>query len=99
MPDQQESLSGLQATRVKFVGMAADGLESLPELDDEMTFLVTAVCTARGEERMKDGERRPTARMDVKVLVPQGGPVKPAAAAHLFSVDDGDAGPDDGDGE
>lgn len=88
---EQEPIEGLEATRVKFVGMAADSLDDLPEIDDEMTFMVRARCTGRGKERMKDGELRATARMEVLTLEPQGGPVTPSAGPNLFSVEgDGD---------
>lgn len=102
-PDtKQDALEGMEATRVKFVGMAADSLEQLPELDDVMVFTVTAVCTGRGRERMKDGERRATARMDVQSLVPQGPPKKPDSAPAppaLFRVPNGDNEDGDTDGE
>ncbi|MGH3693261.1 MAG: hypothetical protein ACRDRX_04545 [Pseudonocardiaceae bacterium] len=96
--EKQDPIGGLEASRVKFVGMAADSLAKLPEIDDEMSFIVTAVCTGRGRERMKDGELRATARMEVRALVPQGGPVRPDAGPTLFSVpeddEDGEADPD-----
>lgn len=79
----------IEAIRVRFVGMSADALEEeAPEIDEIMTFLVTAVCTGRGKERMKAGEMRLTARMNVLTLEAQGPPAKPSAGPNLFSVDD-----------
>lgn len=91
MPDhQQEPIEGLESARVKFAGMSLDELGNPPEIDDRMTFLVEAVCTGRGVQRMKDGEMRRTATMEVLTLEPQGGPVKPTPAPSLFSVGDPD---------
>lgn len=88
---EQEPIEGLEACRVKFAGMSLNELGNPPDIDDRMTFVVETVCTGRGVERMKDGELRRTARMEVLTLEPQGGPVKPSAAPNLFSVeDDGD---------
>lgn len=90
--EQQESLDGLDATRIKisFTNMTSDSLDALPELEDVMYFLVKAECTARGVEKMKDGEKRRTARMEVMELSPQGGPVAPEAGPSLFSIGDTD---------
>lgn len=101
MPEQQqEPLDGMQATRVKFVGMAADSLEQLPEINDRIVFTVETVCTGRGMELMKDGELRRTARMEVLTLSPNGPPIKPNGTPSLFSVaDDTDDGSWDGDSE
>lgn len=93
MPEQQQdSIEGLEACRVKFVGMSMDSLEDPPEIDDEMTFVVRTRCVGSGRQRMKDGELRHTRSMEVLTLEPQGGPVKPAATPNLFSVEgDGDS--------
>lgn len=88
-PEQQQPLEGMEAVSVRFVGMAADSLDQLPELEEVMTFLVRAVCTGRGLELRKDGEKRRTARMEVIKLEPQGAPVKPdpkPATPPLFAV-------------
>lgn len=97
--NEQDSLDGMEATRIKisFTNMTSDSLETLPELEDVMYFLVKAECSARGVEKMKDGERRRTARMEVLELVQQGAPIKPDDGPSLFSI--GDKGDDGTDGE
>lgn len=94
MPEQQEPLDGFEATRIKitFVNMTSDSLDELPEIGDRQTFRVTTVCTARGIEVMRDGEKRRTARVEVVDLEAEGPPVKPSAAPNLFTVQDDDEG-------
>jgi hypothetical protein len=87
---QQEPIEGLESARIRFAGMSLDELGNPPEIDDEMTFLVRAVCTGRGIQRMKDGELRRTATMEVLDVDPQGPPIKPSAAPNLFSIDEED---------
>lgn len=94
MPEQQESLEGLEACRVKFVDVSLDEIADPPDIDDQMHFAVDAICVGRTTERMKDGEVRRTAKMRVTAVEPQGGPVKPASPPGLFSVDGSD---DEGD--
>lgn len=86
--EQQEPLEGLEAARIKFTGMSLDEVTAPPQIDDRQTFLVEAVCTGRGVQRMKDGELRRTATMTVIDLAAQGGPTKPSGAPDLFSVKD-----------
>lgn len=93
---EQEPIEGLDACRVKFVGMSMDSLDDPPEIDDEMTFIVRTRCVGAGRKRMKDGELRRTRDMEVLTLEPQGGPSKPSAGPNLFGID-GDA-QDGGDG-
>ncbi|MGH3495067.1 MAG: hypothetical protein ACRDQ1_17785 [Sciscionella sp.] len=88
--DQQEPIEGMESARVKFAGMSLDELGNPPEIDDVMEFYVKAVCTGRGVQRMRDGELRRTARMEVLALQPQGKPVKPQAEPNLYSVDEDD---------
>lgn len=85
--EQQEPLAGLEAARIKFTGMSLDEMGTPPQIDDRMTFLVEAVCTGRGVQRMKDGELRRTATMEVLDLAAQTGPTKPEGAPNLFSVE------------
>lgn len=102
MPDQQqEPIEGMEACRVKFVGMSMDSIEEPPDIDDEMTFLVTTRCVGSGRQRMKDGELRLTRSMEVLTLEPQGAPSKPKAEPNLFTVarDDDEDPDDDGDGD
>ncbi|MGH7687650.1 MAG: hypothetical protein ACREN2_12660 [Candidatus Dormibacteria bacterium] len=87
---EQEPIEGLEACRVKFVGMSMDSLENPPEIDDEMTFLVHTRCVGSGRQRMKDGELRLTRSMEVLTLEAQDAPSKPSAGPNLFSVDDGE---------
>lgn len=91
MPDQQQDpIEGMEAARVKFVGMSLDELGNAPEIDDRMRFSVDAICTGRGVQRMKDGELRRTATMEVLTLEAEGDPIKPATSPSLWSVEDGD---------
>ncbi|MGH3994724.1 MAG: hypothetical protein ACRDSN_19955 [Pseudonocardiaceae bacterium] len=96
MPEQQQdSIEGLEACRVKFVGMSMDSLEDPPEIDDERTFVVRTRCVGNGRQRMKDGELRHTRSMEVLTLEPQGPPAKPAATPNPFGIDgDGDGDSD-----
>lgn len=61
-PDQ-ESLPGTDHARVKFVGMGWEALE-VPELREEVEFVVKARCIGHGEEVLKDTIRK-TAKMQV----------------------------------
>lgn len=88
--EQQSPLPSLDAARIKFSGMAIDEIGNPPEIDDEMTFVVTAVCTGRGVQRMKDGELRRTATMQVLDLDVKEGPTRPTGEPSLFSDGDGD---------
>jgi hypothetical protein len=89
MPEQQqEPIEGLDTARVRFVDMSLDELGNPPEIDDEMQFTVNAVCVARSQERMKDGELRRTAKMRVLSLSPNGPATKSSSGPNLFSVDE-----------
>lgn len=87
----------IEAVRVKFVDMAMDSLDEAPEIDDEMTFEVKAVCVGSGTKRMKDGELRRVVDMRVVALKPTSGPITPTGEPDLFAVADGDADGDDED--
>jgi len=63
--DQPGQQTLVESAHVKFTGMSLNALETPPEIDDRMTFLVTAVCTGSGLERRKDGELRKTMKMEV----------------------------------
>jgi hypothetical protein len=86
--EQQEPLAGLEAARIKFTGMSLDEVTAPPNIDDRQSFIVEAICTGRGVQRMKDGELRRTATMTVIDVAAQGGPFKPEGAPNLFSVND-----------
>lgn len=87
---QQEPIEGMDACRVKFVDMSMDKLEAAPAIDDQMEFVVSAVCVGRTRERMKDGELRDTAKMRVLTLEPTSGPTTPDGGPALFDVNAGD---------
>lgn len=78
--------------RITFRGMAMDQ-DDLPGLDDRRTFSVTATCVAVERQRMKDGEVRLVAKMEVeKVWEGQGPePAEPQDPA-LFNEDGSKAG-------
>lgn len=86
--EQQSPLEGLEAARIKFSGMAIDEIGNPPQIDDTMTFIVEAVCTGRGVQRMKDGELRRTATMQVLDLEVKSGPTRPNGEPTLFNPDD-----------
>jgi hypothetical protein len=55
--DEQQQLEGTDYAKVKFVGMAWE-LVDVPQLRDEITFKVTGIVVAIGEEVMKDDVRK-----------------------------------------
>ncbi len=86
----------IEASRVKFAGMSSDSLEDPPKLDEARTYTVEATCTAITRERMKDGEMRLVAKMQVDELWEGTGP-KPAAESEPGLFDE--AGDDWGEEE
>jgi len=81
----------IEASRVKFAGMSSDSLEDPPKLDEARVYTVEATCTAITRERMKDGEMRLVAKMQVDELWEGTGP-KPAAEAEPGLFDESDDG-------
>jgi hypothetical protein len=81
----------IEASRVKFAGMSSDSLEDPPKLDEARTYTVEATCTAITRERMKDGEMRLVAKMQVDELWEGSGP-KPAAESEPGLFDENDDG-------
>ena len=81
----------IEASRVKFAGMSSDSLEDPPKLDEARTYTVQATCTAITRERMKDGEMRLVAKMQVDELREGTGP-KPAAESDPGLFDENDDG-------
>ncbi len=79
-PDQEPLIEG---SRIKFAGMTAEILEYVPEIDDRMTFTVEAECTARGKQRMADGQIRRVATMTVHQVIPHGPPERPEKPPEL----------------
>ncbi|CAM2953717.1 hypothetical protein [Skermania piniformis] len=55
----------IEAARLRFNGMSRDSLEDPPDLDEEVVFTVRARCKKQERERMKDGEIRLVAIMEV----------------------------------
>jgi len=90
----------IEASRVKFAGMSSDSLADPPKLDEARTYTVEATCTAITRERMKDGEMRLVAKMQVDELWEGAGP-KPAAESEpgLFDETDDGSWDEDGAGE
>lgn len=62
MPEQEPLI---EAARIRFKGMSKDGLEDPPALDVERTYIVKAICAEHQHKRMKDGEVRLVATMEV----------------------------------
>lgn len=88
-PKPAEQTEAIPAVRVKFNGMATDELVQGPELDDIMTFTVTAKCTeAGGRKRLKSGELRAVVAMDVLECEVIGDIVKAPAEQQLALVED-----------
>lgn len=67
----------IEAAHVKFTGMSLDALETPPEIDDRMTFTVSATCVGREVVRRKDGELRTIMKMEVTDVEPTSAPEKP----------------------
>jgi hypothetical protein len=77
-----------QAARLRFTGMSVDELGIAYQIDDRGFFIVEAVCTGQGIQRMKDGELRRTLTMEVLGVEAKGDPIKPSDGPNLFTVDD-----------
>lgn len=75
--DEPGQTALVESAHVKFIGMSMNALEAPPEIDDRMTFTVTARCIGSGLERRKDGELRKTMKMDVEDVVVTGEIQKP----------------------
>lgn len=71
--------------------MSLNALDTPPEIDDRMRFLVTARCIGSGLERRKDGELRKTMKMDVEDVQVQGEIEKPERDPELPYDDSKDA--------
>jgi len=67
----------IPACKVKFVSMAWDSLDAVPNLKDEMVFLVKARIVGHGQEVMKDGDIRETAKAEVLRVVEYAGEFPP----------------------
>lgn len=90
----------IEASRIKFSGMSRDSLGDPPALDEKRTYTVEATCMAVTRQRMKDGETRLVALMEVDELWEGTGP-KPEGESHPSLFDEGDTEDqgDDGWGE
>jgi hypothetical protein len=89
----QDALDGLEACRVGFVGMAVDGIDTAPKLDDVAEFRVTAVCCDEPyKKRLKTGDVRLVCKMRVEKIELVSGPAKPDNGPDLFSGDEDSAG-------
>lgn len=73
--DAQTAL--IEAAHVKFTGMSLDALDTPPDIDDRMTFTVSATCVGREVVRRKDGELRTIMKMEVTEVEPTSKPEKP----------------------
>lgn len=89
VPGQQEA--AIDAAHVKFTGMSLDALATPPEIDDRMTFTVSATCVGREIVRRKDGELRTIMKMEVTDVEPTSEPEKPERDPALPFDDNPDA--------
>ena len=62
---QQERLDGTDYSRVTFNGMAWDAVD-VPDLKEEVEFIVKGIVVEEGNKVYKDGEIRPIAKVDVQ---------------------------------
>lgn len=65
----QGELEGMDYTKVKFVGVQYDDLESDVKIGDEMEFLVKGQVVGVGDEKMSDGHVRHFAKVKVSSVV------------------------------
>ena len=65
----QPELEGMDYTKVRFVGVSYDALETAPEMGTEMEFVVRGRVTGHGEEEMADGHIRKFAKVKVSSVV------------------------------
>lgn len=61
----QGVLEGMDYTKVQFVGVQFDSLETPVKIGDEMVFLVKGRVKAVGDEQMNDGHVRHVAKVKV----------------------------------
>lgn len=62
-------LDGMDYTKVKFLGMSYDSLETTPDIGTEMEFVVRGRVKGWGEDERKDGHRVKFVKVDVSSVV------------------------------
>lgn len=65
----QAELEGMDYTKVRFVGVQFDSLETKPQIGDQMQFMVKGRVTGTGDEQMADGLVRHFAKVKVSSVV------------------------------
>ena len=68
----QAELEGTDYTKVRFVGVQYDALETTPSIGTEMEFVVKGRVVGHGEEQMSDGHLRKYAKVKVSSVTPFG---------------------------
>lgn len=69
----QQTLDGTDYTKIKFVGMSFDTLDTAVKIGDEMTFVVTGRVKGVADEEDAKGNVNHVAKVKVSSVVPQEG--------------------------